>query len=175
MESRFNDTNCSRHEEQLDDGFSETSPTIDQPTSIKIKKSQLREKQKEPTVSNIDKLIEHLNKKQKVTSGALDAVEMLMMSHAKTIKTFSPKRQAIAKKQISEINGNLEIDQIEENEYLINNSGSLQPIYQTVQDGYHNNQHVDDSQTKRPVAYPTYSSEVINLSVENSTPNYTWP
>lgn len=165
---------CSRHEEQLDDkelndSCLETSPTIDQPTSTQTKKSQCREQQKEPAVSNIDKVIEHLNKKQKVTSSALDAVEMLLMSHAKTIKTFSPRRQAIAKKQISEIIGNLEMDQIEENEYLMKNSGSLQPINQTIQNGYQNNQHVDD------LAYPTQSTEVINLSVENSTQNYIWP
>jgi len=42
--------------------------------------------------------LEHLNKKQKVTHSALDTVEMLMLSYAKTIKTFNPKRQAIAKK-----------------------------------------------------------------------------
>lgn len=59
-------------------------------------------------------MLEHLNKKQ-ITP--LDAIEMLMLSHAKTIKTFSPKRQAIAKKNISEIISNLELEQIEENEY----------------------------------------------------------
>lgn len=61
-------------------------------------------------------MLEHLNKRQKTTS-SLDAVEMLMMSHAKTIKTFSPKRQAIVKKQISEIVGNFELEQIDEDEY----------------------------------------------------------
>lgn len=55
----------------------------------------------------------------------------------------------------------------------MSNSRSLQPIHHTVQEGYQNIQH--DFQTERPVAYPTHSTEVINLSVENSTQNYTWP
>lgn len=70
----------------------------------------------EPVASNVDKVLEHLSKKQKISHSAMDAVDMLMMSHAKTIKTFSTKRQAIAKKQISELISNLELEQIEEDE-----------------------------------------------------------
>jgi len=60
-------------------------------------------------------VLEHLNKKQKFP---LDAVEILMLSHAKTIKTFSPKLQAKAKEIITEIVTNYELEQIEENEHL---------------------------------------------------------
>jgi len=60
--------------------------------------------------------LEHLNKKQKINHTALDPVEMLMLSYAKTTKTFSPIRQAIAKKKISEIISDLEIEEIAENE-----------------------------------------------------------
>jgi len=78
--------------------------------------------QNKPTVLSIDKVFEHLNKKQKVSfSGfdaldAFDAVDMLMLSHAKTIKSFPLRRQLIAKKKISEIIADLEMKQIEENE-----------------------------------------------------------
>lgn len=48
--------------------------------------------------SNIDKVLEKLNKKQKITHTALDPMKMLMLSYAKTIKTFSPIRQTIGKK-----------------------------------------------------------------------------
>jgi len=54
------------------------------------KRSLEREKVDVPIESNVDKVLEHLNKKQKIP---LDAVEMLMLSHAKIIKTFSPRRK----------------------------------------------------------------------------------
>lgn len=101
---------------RTDGSFSETLPPINPPASSTQNKCVRRERQKENTVSNIDKVLEHLNKKQKVTTSALDAIEMLMLGHAKTIKTFSPRRQATAKQQISNIIGNLEMDQIDENE-----------------------------------------------------------
>lgn len=64
-------------------------------------------------------MFEHLNKKQKVSFSALDAldvVDMLMFSHAKTIKSFSLRQQLIAKKKIAEIIADLEMKQIEGNE-----------------------------------------------------------
>ncbi|KAF0768781.1 HTH CENPB-type domain-containing protein [Aphis craccivora] len=39
-----------------------------------------------------------------------------MLSYAKPIKTFSPLRQAIAKRKISEIISDLEIEKINEND-----------------------------------------------------------
>ena len=84
-------------------------------------------------VSNIDKVLEHLSKKQKTTSSALDAVDMLMMSHAKTIKTFSAKRQALAKKKISELVSDLEMEEIEEKEYQQSINNSLTQLQTTEQ------------------------------------------
>lgn len=97
-------------------------------------------------------MLEHINKKQKTTPSALDAVDMLMMSHAKTIKTFSARRQAIAKKQISDIIGNLEIEQIEENEY---------------------NRSHDRTMLSQPSMsyYPLNYDNIINLSTENDNNN----
>ncbi|CAI6373396.1 unnamed protein product [Macrosiphum euphorbiae] len=54
--------------EKLDGSFSETLPPINPPASSTQNKSVIRERQKENTVSNIDKVLEHLNKKQKVTT-----------------------------------------------------------------------------------------------------------
>lgn len=64
VEDVLNDTECSRNEEQLDGSFSETLPPINPPASSTHNKSVRRERQKENTVSNIDKVLEHLNKKQ---------------------------------------------------------------------------------------------------------------
>lgn len=81
---------------------------------VPIVKSQISKKIKiiinDPVpVSNVNKVLEHLSKKQKISHSALDAVDMLMMSHAKSIKSFSTKRQAFAKKKISEFVSDLEI------------------------------------------------------------------
>lgn len=48
-----------------------------------------RRKNNEPPVSIIDIVLEHLNKRQKVTTSSLDSVEILMLSYAKTLKIFS--------------------------------------------------------------------------------------
>lgn len=80
---------------------------------------QHRSKKNNGTVeSNVDKVLEHLNKKQKVS---FDAVKLMMLSYAKTIITFSPRRQTMAKKHISEVITNLELEQIEENEEKFTN------------------------------------------------------
>lgn len=121
-------------------------------------------------------MLEHLNKKQKVTTGSLDAVEMLMLSHAKTMKTFSPRRQAIAKQQISNIISNLEIDQIEENEKNQDSHPTNQHVdvvnYNINTDHVIHHQNVYPT-TDQHAAYPTQNSDAINLSIENSTQNYT--
>jgi len=109
-------------------------------------------------------VLEHLNKKQKTP---LDAVEMLMLSHAKTIKTFSPRRQAIAKKNITEIVTNLELEQIEENEnrqYYQSSSLTYQPYQPT--DDRQTYQPKDDVQTFQPIG------DVINLSTADHASNY---
>jgi len=193
-EDVLNDTECSRNEEQLDDSFSETLPPINPPASSTQNKSVRRERQKENTVSNIDKVLEHLNKKQKVTTSALDAIEMLMLGHAKTIKTFSPRRQATAKQQISNIIGNLEMDQIDENENYHGSRSTNQHVihhedrdYPTTTDqhvvNYRSNNedvvyHEDRDYpptTDQHVAYPTQTqnTDAINLSVENCAQTYT--
>lgn len=110
------------------------------------KRSLGREKVDAPIESNVDKVLEHLNKKQKTP---LDSVEMLMLSHAKAIKTFSPRRQAIAKKNITEIVTNLELEQIEENELT-----------------YQPHQPTDDVQTYQ------LTGDVINLSTADHASNY---
>lgn len=174
VEDKSNENEISYHEEQLDGSFSETIQPINPPTSS----TRIRtERQKDHTaVSNIDKVIEHLNKKQKVTTGSLDAVEMLMLSHAKTMKTFSPRRQAIAKQQISNIIGNLGIDQIEENEKNQDSHPTNQHVDAVNYNA--NTDHVIHHQNVYPtsdqhVAYPTQNSDAINLSIENRTQNYT--
>jgi len=119
------------------------------------KRSLGREKVDVPIESNVDKVLEHLNKKQKTP---LDAVEMLMLSHAKTIKTFSPRRQAIAKKNITEIITNLELEQIEENEH--------RQYYQSSSLTYQPYQPTDDVQTYQP------TGDVINLTTVDRASNY---
>jgi len=57
----------------------ETLPPIIPPTSSTQNKNLNKKRQKEHTVSNIDKVIEHLNKKQKVNTSVLDAIKMLML------------------------------------------------------------------------------------------------
>jgi len=151
--------------------------SINHPTSSN-KNKRVPTKRQNEQVSNIDKVIEHLNKKQKVTTSALDTVEMLMLSHVKTIKTFSPRRLAIAKQQISNVFGNLEMDLIEENE---NYHGS-HPTNQQGVDYRSNNDdviHREDcdypATTDQHVAYPTQTenTDTNNLSAENCTQNYT--
>lgn len=104
-----------------------------------------KRKHESTTTSNIDKVLEHLNKKPKVTSSALDTIELLMLSHAKTIKTFSTRRQALAKKQISDLVANLEMEQITENEYA------------SYEHPYH------------PSASHYRNDNVVNLSIESNT------
>jgi len=64
--------------------------------------------------SNIDKVLEHFQNKTKTSHYAMDGIELLMMGHAKTIKTFSAKQQAIAKNKIAKLIGELELEQIDE-------------------------------------------------------------
>lgn len=64
--------------------------------------------------SNIDKVLEHFQNKNKTSHNAMDGIELLMMGHAKTIKTFSARRQAIAKNKIAKLIGELELEQIDE-------------------------------------------------------------
>lgn len=44
----------------------------------------------------------------------MDAVDLLFLSHAQTLKTFSPQRQATVKLQIAQIINNAELEQLEE-------------------------------------------------------------
>lgn len=78
-----------------DDSFQEELLETIENSHSELKRKQSpqhrREKNNVPIESNVDKVLEHLNKKQKVP---LDAIELMMLSHAKTIKTFSPRRQA---------------------------------------------------------------------------------
>ncbi|KAL5239431.1 hypothetical protein ACI65C_006841 [Semiaphis heraclei] len=53
--------------------------------------------------SNIDKILEHFQNQRKTSHNATDGIELLMMGHAKTIKTFSARRQAIAKNKIAKL------------------------------------------------------------------------
>ncbi|XP_060878281.1 uncharacterized protein LOC132950749 [Metopolophium dirhodum] len=145
-------------EERLDiqDSVYENEESNDKiPENIGKKKSLGREKVDVPIESNVDKVLEHLNKKQKIP---LDAVEMLMLSHVKTIKTFSPRRQAIAKKNITEIVTNLELEQIEENEHG--------QYYQPSPLTYQSYQPTDDVQTYQP------TGDVINLSTADRPSSY---
>jgi hypothetical protein len=64
--------------------------------------------------SNIDKVLEHFKNKSKTSHNAMDGIELLMMDHAKTIKIFSARRQAIAKNKIAKLIGELELEQIDE-------------------------------------------------------------
>lgn len=64
--------------------------------------------------SNIDKVLEHFQNKSKTLHNTMDGIELLMMGHAKTIKTFSARRQAIAKNKIAKLIGELELEIIDE-------------------------------------------------------------
>jgi len=70
--------------------------------------------QNDSQCSNIDKVLEHFKNKSKTSHNAMDGIELLMMGHAKTIKSFSARRQAIAKNKIAKLIGELELEQIDE-------------------------------------------------------------
>lgn len=82
--------------------------------------------EKDPQYSNFDKVLEHFEKKRKTSHNAMDGIELLMMGHAKTIKTFSARRQAIAKNKIAKLIGELELEQIDEDSYPPTTSSSFQ-------------------------------------------------
>lgn len=44
----------------------------------------------------------------------MDAVDLLFLSHAQTLKTFSPQKQVAVKLQIAQIINNAEVEQLEE-------------------------------------------------------------
>jgi len=70
--------------------------------------------QNDSQCSNIVKVLEHFKNKSKTSHNARDGIELLMMGHAKTIKSFSARRQAIAKNKIAKLIGELELEQIDE-------------------------------------------------------------
>lgn len=113
---------------------------------------------KKPIISNVDIVLEHLSKKQNVSPSAVDSVNMLMLSHANTIKTFSSKRQAIAKKKINDVIAELEIEQIDENNYWeLQRTNHLYP---------------DSNIMYRPeISYPEEEFAILNLKVDNSAHN----
>lgn len=167
VESTSNELNISHdndtsNDEQVDVENIEESQLSD-PPPVSVSKINEREKNKKlpAAASNIDKVLEHLNKKQKITHTALDPVEMLMLSYAKTIKTFSPIRQAIAKKKISEIISDLEIEEIAENEQ--------NKRYYSHTENYH--RIPSHSQDPDPYLYPAVQDSeqnAINLTVEQN-------
>jgi len=57
---------------------------------------------------------EHFQNKSKISHNAMDGIELFMMGHAKTLKIFSARRQAIAKYKIPKLIGELELEQIDE-------------------------------------------------------------
>lgn len=173
--------------DEIFDGASEedvdNTEGISPPCSTsQIKRKQGREKDIVKNVSNIDKVLEHLNKKPKFTPSAMDAVELLMMSHAKTIKTFSLKRQANAKKLISSIIGDLEIEQIEENEtrqqeqtfiygqqHIENQQNEPQTIDYAQQENEYHDLHLLEPPGSAPPHYYSHSDSVMNLSKDTAT------
>lgn len=74
--------------------------------------------------SNIDKVLEHFQNKKKTSPNVMDGIELLIMGHAKTIKTFSARRQAIAKNKIAQLIGELELEQIDEDTVTSSSSES---------------------------------------------------
>lgn len=174
VEDVLNDSECSRNEEQLDGSFSDILPPIN-PRASSAQNKRVRKEMQKDSVSNIDKVIEHLNKRQKVS--ALDAIEMLILSHAKTIKTYSPRRQATAKQQISNIIGSLEMDQIEENENYHGSHSTNRHVVncQSNNDVIHHEDRDYPPTSDQHVTYPTQTQNIdaINLSVENCAQTYT--
>lgn len=163
-EINISNENNDSNDEQLDVNCTEELQLPEAPpvTALKSEKN----KQVPAAASNIDKVLEHLSKKQKVTHSALDPVEMLMLSYAKTIKTFSPVRQAIAKKKVSEIISELEFEEIaekEQNKQYYDHYRSEN--YQRI------SSHSQDRQDPDPYLYHAAQDTeqgAINLSVEQN-------
>ncbi|XP_032673604.1 uncharacterized protein LOC116845244 [Odontomachus brunneus] len=84
-------------------------PSNERPLVLSLRKR----KSQQNLYSNIpDETFEYLQtgKLQKF----MDAVDLLFLSHAQTLKTFSPQRQATVKLQIAQIISNAELEQLEE-------------------------------------------------------------
>ncbi|VVC40408.1 MADF domain [Cinara cedri] len=81
----------------------------------KFKGPSQKNTEKDPQCSNVDKVLEHSQKKRKTShNNVMEGIELLMMGHAKTIKKFSARRQAIAKTKIAKLIGELELEQLDE-------------------------------------------------------------
>lgn len=65
--------------------------------------------------SGVDKVISFLKQKKSDTE-SMDATELMFLGYAKTIKTFSARRQALTKMKISQLVMEQNLLQIEENE-----------------------------------------------------------
>lgn len=101
------------------DQFSADTP-MDQPELQQLNLSvesncstqpQAKKLKQQPTVSNVDKVVEYLQTKNKPP---LDATDHLMLGYGKTIKSFSRKRQAEIKFKIAQLINQCELEQLEE-------------------------------------------------------------
>lgn len=102
------------------------------PKNIHKKFKVLNHKNTEKDPNCFDRVLEHFENKRKTSHNAMDGIELLMMGHAKTIKKFSARRQAIAKNEIAKLIGELELEQIDEDSYPPTTSSSSQSSHYNI-------------------------------------------
>lgn len=84
----------------------------DESTELNTRRNRKREMKE----SSVNSIINYLENKKKKTS----SIDLIMQGYAETIKTFSYRRQVLAKIKIAEIINELELAQAEENEHRPN-------------------------------------------------------
>ncbi|XP_069690368.1 transcription factor Adf-1-like [Periplaneta americana] len=130
LDEAENDLNCSevsaepisgiKDEDRGNANFaleSSESPITEQTATPQAQKSKKRKFSEE---TSVDKVVQYLENNRRHTD--MDATELLFMSYAKTLKTFSSRRQAITKIKIAHIFMEQEIEQAEEEALLESHS-----------------------------------------------------
>jgi len=111
---------------------SESAPALDSTapsfsTSTPTRKRK-RKNESRPT-SSVESLINYFQNKKKPE---MDAIDLLFSAHARTVKTFSKKRQAIAKLKVSQVIMEQELQNLEEQSSAQQNQDNLfRPISTT--------------------------------------------
>lgn len=89
---------------------SSRSPTTEKTATPQVQWSKKRKLCDQ--TSNVDKVVQYLENKRRPTD--MDGTELLFLSYAKTLKTFTPRRQATTKMKLAQIFMEQEIEQGEE-------------------------------------------------------------
>lgn len=73
-----------------------------QETNIQKKRKNISTKVKESSISSVDDVINYFENKKRRTDDT-DATDLIFLGYSSTVKSFSPKRQAIVKMKIAQI------------------------------------------------------------------------